>query len=100
MLTTAFVKQGGFLSPSTIIITKTPKNGEERTESYVGTNVKWDAVDGKIVLTFVPSASSFGMTSKGTISGRRYLRPKSIVVDSIETEDKHGERKKIDPLSV
>ncbi|DBA35632.1 TPA_asm: hypothetical protein vir335_00076 [Classicovirus victor] len=55
--------------------------------------------DGRYLLDYqYRSGNSFGMTSKGTMSGRTYYRRRSVAVDSIEWQDKDGNVLKVDGL--
>lgn len=91
----AKIQQGGLFRKGRVIITNVLKNGEDG-ESKVYTTagkVKISKMDGKYILDFSSvSGGSVGMTSRGTVSGRSYVRKQSIIVDSyIVLEDDRGE---------
>lgn len=84
----ALIEQGGVFKKGRVMVTNILKNGEDgETKAYtVQGKVKiTKMMDGKYILDFTSvSGSSFGMTSRGTTSGRVYTRRQSIVVDMVQ----------------
>ena len=83
----AKILQGGFFKKGRVLVTNVLKNGEDgETKVYtVQGKIKITPMDGKYVLDFQSvSGGSVGMTSRGTVSGRAYVRRQSIVVDTYE----------------
>ena len=83
----AKIRQGGFFKKGQVIITNIKKNGEEGESKVYTTSgkVKIEDMDGKHILHFTSvGGGSFGVTSRGTVSGRSYNRVQNIVVDSYE----------------
>lgn len=87
MMKSAKIKQGGFFKKGRVLVTTIKKNGEEgETKIYTTSGkVKIEQMEGKYILDFMSiSGGSFGVSSKGSTSGRVYTRRQSIVVDSYE----------------
>lgn len=61
-------------------------NGNKDPQVYKAKSYKIEEHEDTKILTFVPvNTTSFGITSKGTLSARTYNpRPKSITVASVE----------------
>lgn len=81
---TARIKQGGFFKAGQVVITTIKKNGEEGESKVYQTmgKIKIEPMDDKYILHFTSrSGGSFGVTNKGTVSGRVYSRAQHIVVD-------------------
>ncbi len=83
----AKIRNGGLFKKGQVVITNIKKNGEEG-ESKVYTisgKVKVEDMGDSHILHFTSvGGSSFGVTSKGTVSGRSYTKMQSIVVSSYE----------------
>ena len=81
MTTHVKIKKGGLLAPSTLII------DTGRSEKVIkASKFKIEELDGRYELTYTPApSSSFGVTSRGPISTRRYTHAqKAVMVDSYE----------------
>jgi len=86
----ALIEQGGVFRKGRVMVTNVLKNGEDgETKVYtVQGKVKISEMDGKYILDFTSvSGGSFGMTSRGTASGRVHTRKQSIVVDSYRVQE-------------
>ena len=83
----AKIAQGGLFKKGRVLVTNILKDGSEgETKVYTTQGkVKITPMDGKYILDFNSIAGgSIGATSRGTVSGRAYIRKQSIVVDEYQ----------------
>ena len=86
----ALIEQGGVFKKGRVMVTNILKNGPEgETKVYtVSGRVKITPMGDKYILDFTSvSGNSFGMTSRGTASGRVYRRQQSIAVEYYEIRE-------------
>lgn len=87
MVKKAQIRQGGFFKKGQVIITTVKKDGTDGESKVYTVNGKVkieSATDGKFILHFASlSGGSFGVSNRGTVSGRTYTRRQDIVVDEI-----------------
>lgn len=81
--TIATIRKKGLFS-NQVIIHKENSRAEDKV--YNCGRVKAEPYKGQYILNFTPKSTSVGVTSKGTVSSRRYAKPKSMVVDEVRWE--------------
>lgn len=79
------MEKGRFFIKSKVVIHK--ENSRAQDKVYDCGKVDVEKYGEQYIITFTPQSSSIGITSKGTISGRKYSRPKSLIVDEVRYEE-------------
>ena len=80
------MEKGIVFVKSRVVIHKENSRAQDKVYDCGRVNVERYG-DNQYIITFAPQSSSIGITSKGTISGRKYCKPKSLVVDEVRYDE-------------